>query len=43
MCLNCASGSGRLKLTNNILYKNLKFIRITRNLRTTLKLLELSK
>jgi uncharacterized protein (DUF1697 family) len=41
--LNCPTGFGRTKLTNNIFEKKLNVIATTRNLRTTLKLLELSK
>ncbi|MCH3884344.1 DUF1697 domain-containing protein [Tenacibaculum aquimarinum] len=41
--LNCPSGFGKTKLTNNNIEKKLKVIATTRNLRTTLKLLELAK
>ncbi|MDO6599623.1 DUF1697 domain-containing protein [Tenacibaculum sp. 1_MG-2023] len=41
--LNCPSGFGKTKLTNNTIEKKLKVIATTRNLRTTLKLLELAK
>ncbi|MFK8060614.1 MAG: DUF1697 domain-containing protein [Polaribacter sp.] len=41
--LNCPSGFGKTKLTNNIIEKKLNVIATTRNLRTTLKLLELAK
>lgn len=43
MYLYCPSGFARTKLTNNIIEKKLNVIATTRNLRTTLKLLELSK
>lgn len=41
--LNCASGFGKTKLTNSTIEKKLNVIATTRNLRTTLKLLELAK
>ncbi|APG63951.1 hypothetical protein LPB136_00550 [Tenacibaculum todarodis] len=41
--LNCPSGFGKTKLTNNSIEKKLNVIATTRNLRTTLKLLELTK
>ena len=41
--LNCPSGFGKTKLTNNSIEKKLNVIATTRNLRTTLKLLELAK
>ena len=41
--LNCSSGFGKTKLTNNSIEKKLNVIATTRNLRTTLKLLELAK
>jgi uncharacterized protein (DUF1697 family) len=41
--LFCLSGFGKTKLTNNIIEKKLNVIATTRNLRTTLKLLELAK
>ena len=41
--LFCPSGFGKTKLTNNIIEKKLNVIATTRNLRTTLKLLELAK
>ena len=41
--LNCPSGFGSTKLTNNVIEKKLDIIATTRNLRTTLKLLELTK
>lgn len=41
--LYCPSGFGKTKLTNNTIEKKLNVIATTRNLRTTLKLLELSK
>ncbi|WP_405562350.1 DUF1697 domain-containing protein [Polaribacter sp. Asnod6-C07] len=41
--LNCPSTFAKTKLTNNILEKKLKVTATTRNLRTTLKLLELAK
>lgn len=41
--LNCPTGFGSTKLTNNIIEKKLNVIATTRNLRTTLKLLELAK
>lgn len=41
--LNCPSGFGKTKLTNNTIEKKLAIIATTRNLRTTLKLLELAK
>lgn len=41
--LHCASGFGKTKLTNNLFEKKLKVTATTRNLRTTLKLLELAK
>jgi uncharacterized protein (DUF1697 family) len=40
--LYCPSGFGKTKLTNNIIEKKLDVIATTRNLRTTLKLLELA-
>lgn len=40
--LFCPSGFGKTKLTNNVIEKKLNVIATTRNLRTTLKLLELS-
>ena len=39
--LNCPSGFGKTKLTNNFIEKKLNVIATTRNLRTTLKLLKL--
>lgn len=41
--LYCPSGFGKTKLTNNIIEKKLEVAATTRNLRTTLKMLELSK
>jgi len=41
--LYCPAGFGKTKLTNNIFEKKLTVVATTRNLRTTLKLLELSK
>jgi uncharacterized protein (DUF1697 family) len=41
--LYCPSGFGSTKLTNNIIEKKLNVISTTRNLRTTLKLLQLVK
>ncbi len=41
--LYCPSGFGSTKLTNNIIEKKLNVIATTRNLRTTLKLLQLAK
>ena len=41
--LYCPSGLGKTKFTNNLFEKKLKVIATTRNLRTTLKLLELSE
>jgi uncharacterized protein (DUF1697 family) len=41
--LNCPKGFGLTKLTNNVIEKKLNVIATTRNLRTTLKLLELAK
>jgi uncharacterized protein (DUF1697 family) len=41
--LNCPIGFGLTKLTNNVIEKKLNVIATTRNLRTTLKLLELAK
>lgn len=41
--LYCPSGFGRTKLTNNTLEKKLNVIATTRNLKTTLKLLELAE
>ncbi|APZ44903.1 hypothetical protein BW723_00755 [Polaribacter reichenbachii] len=41
--LNCPSTFAKTKLTNNSIEKKLKVTATTRNLRTTLKLLELSK
>jgi uncharacterized protein (DUF1697 family) len=41
--LYCLAGFGKTKLTNNIFEKKLTVVATTRNLRTTLKLLELSK
>ena len=41
--LYCPSGFGKTKLTNNIIEKKLNIIATTRNLRTTLKLIELAK
>jgi uncharacterized protein (DUF1697 family) len=41
--LNCPTGFGLTKLTNNVIEKKLNVIATTRNLRTTLKLLELAK
>lgn len=41
--LNCPSGFGSTKLTNNLIEKKLNVIATSRNLRTTLKLLELTK
>jgi uncharacterized protein (DUF1697 family) len=43
VCLNCPKGFGQTKLTNNVIEKKLNVIATTRNLRTTLKLLELAK
>lgn len=40
--LYCPSGFGKTKLTNNSIEKKLKVTATTRNLRTTLKLLELA-
>ena len=40
--LYCSSGFGKTKLTNNNIEKKLKVTATTRNLRTTLKLLELA-
>ncbi|WKD84833.1 hypothetical protein KCTC32516_00167 [Polaribacter huanghezhanensis] len=39
----CPSGMGNTKLTNNLFEKKLKVTATSRNLRTTLKLLELAK
>ena len=41
--LYCPAGFGKTKLTNNIFEKKLNVVATTRNLRTTLKLVELSK
>ena len=41
--LNCPSGFGKTKLTNNTIEKKLNLIATTRNYKTTLKLLELAK
>lgn len=41
--LNCKSGFGKTKLTNNVLEKKLNVNATTRNLKTTLKLVELAK
>lgn len=41
--LNCKSGFGKTKLTNNVLEKKLNVNATTRNLKTTLKLAELAK
>ena len=41
--LHCPSGFGKTKLTNNLIEKKLNAIATTRNLRTTLKLLELAE
>jgi len=41
--LHCPSGFADTKLTNNLFEKKLKVIATSRNLRTTLKLLELTK
>ncbi|MCG1035638.1 DUF1697 domain-containing protein [Polaribacter sargassicola] len=41
--LNCVSGFGKTKLTNNTIEKKLNAIATTRNFKTTKKLLELSK
>ncbi|WP_271405411.1 DUF1697 domain-containing protein [Tenacibaculum soleae] len=41
--LNCPSGFGKTKLTNNTIEKKLNVIATTRNYKTTLKLLELAK
>ncbi|MFD2530692.1 MULTISPECIES: DUF1697 domain-containing protein [Polaribacter] len=41
--LNCKSGFGKTKLTNNVLEKKLDVNATTRNLKTTLKLAELAK
>jgi len=41
--LYCPSGFGKTKITNTIIEKKLNVIATTRNLRTTLKLLELAK
>lgn len=40
--LYCPSGFGKTKLTNNIIEKKLKVTATTRNLKTTIKLLELA-
>ncbi|WP_028893062.1 DUF1697 domain-containing protein [Tenacibaculum sp. 47A_GOM-205m] len=40
--LYCPSGFGRTKLTNNVIEKKLKVTATTRNLKTTIKLLELA-
>ena len=42
MYLYCPTGFARTKLTNNVIEKKLNVIATTRNLRTTLKLLELA-
>ena len=39
----CSNGFGKSKITNNLFEKKLKVTATTRNLRTTLKLLELAK
>ena len=39
----CPNGFGKSKITNNLFEKKLKVIATTRNLRTTLKLLELAE
>ncbi len=41
--LNCKSGFGKTKLTNNFIENKLSVIATTRNLKTTLKLLALAK
>ncbi|MFK7814113.1 MAG: DUF1697 domain-containing protein [Maribacter sp.] len=41
--LNCLNGAGKAKLTNNVIERKLKVSATTRNHRTMLKLLELSK
>ena len=41
--LNCPSGFGKTKLTNNLFEKKLNVIATTRNLKTTLKLAELAE
>lgn len=41
--VNAAGGYGKTKLTNNLFEKKLKVTATTRNLKTTLKLLELAK
>ena len=41
--LNCKSGFGKTKFTNNVLEKKLNVNATTRNLKTTLKLAELAK
>ncbi|WP_275314703.1 DUF1697 domain-containing protein [Tenacibaculum bernardetii] len=41
--LYCPTGFGKAKLTNNLIEKKLNAIATTRNLRTTLKLLELAE
>lgn len=41
--LNCKSGFGKTKLSNNVLEKKLNVNATTRNLKTTLKLAELAK
>ncbi|WP_405606985.1 DUF1697 domain-containing protein [Polaribacter sp. Asnod1-A03] len=41
--LNCISGFGKTKLTNNVIEKKLNVIATTRNFKTTKKLLELAK
>ncbi len=40
--LYCPSGFGKTKLTNNVIEKKLKVTATTRNLKTTIKLLELA-
>lgn len=41
--LNCTKGAGKAKLTNNLVERKLKVAATTRNHRTMLKLIELSK
>lgn len=41
--LNCPSGFGKTKLTNNTIEKKLSVVATTRNYKTTLKLLELTR
>ncbi|TDQ27893.1 DUF1697 domain-containing protein [Tenacibaculum caenipelagi] len=42
VCLYCPSGFGKTKLTNSVIEKKLKVVATTRNLKTTIKLLELA-